>query len=125
MEIGEETATKELLAKSGTNKKGRCKRKYFRHELLSTLAWLHKNSANPNEESINLSAYLIASHHGKIRLSIRSLPEERPAAEFKGKCIARGVVEGERMQAIQLSDLDLSEFTIDLSLMEMGAPQQF
>ena len=68
---------------------------------------------------------MIASHHGKIRLSIRSLPEEeKPAAEFKGKCIARGVVEGERMQAIQLGDLDLPEFTIDLSLMEMDAPQQ-
>ena len=124
--IDEATAPKELLAKSGTNKKGRCKPEYFRHELLSALAWLHNNSANPNGESVNLSAYLIASHHGKVRLSIRSLPKEKPPAEFKdkNKRIARGVVEGERMPAIQLGDIDLPEFTVDLSLMEMGAPQQ-
>ena len=119
--IDEATAPKELLAKSGTNKKGRCKRKYFRHELLSALAWLHNNSANPNGESVNLSAYLIASHHGKVRLSIRSLPEEKPPAKFKDRRIARGVVEGERMPAIRLGCIDLPEFSIDLSLMEMGA----
>lgn len=122
--IDEATAPKGLLAKSGTNKKGRCKRKYFRHELLSALAWLHKNSDKPNGESVNLSAYLIASHHGKVRLSIRSLPEEKLPAEFKNNRIARGVVKGERMPAIQLGDIDLPEFPVDLSLMEMGAPQQ-
>lgn len=122
--IDEATAPKELLAKSGTTKKGRCKPKYFRHELLSALAWLQKNSDNPNGESVNLSAYLIASHHGKVRLSIRSLPEEKPPAEFKNNRIARGVVEGKRMSAIQFGCIDLPEFTIDLSLMEMGAPRQ-
>ena len=123
--IGEATAPKELLAKSGTNKKSRCKPKYFRHELLSALAWLHKNSDKPNGESVNLSAYLIASHHGKVRLSIRSLPKEnRPQNSKEDRRIARGVVEGETMPAIQLGDIDLPEFTIDLSLMEMGAPQQ-
>lgn len=119
--IDEATAPKELLlAKSGTNKKSRCKRKYFRHELLSALAWLHKNSDKSNGESINLIAYLIASHHGKVRLSIRSLPKEKPPAEFKDRRIARGVVEGERMPAIRLGCIDLPESTIDLSLMEMG-----
>ena len=122
--IGAETAPKELLAKSGTIKKIRCKRKYFRHELLSALAWLHNNSAKPNEESVNLTAYLIASHHGKIRLSIRSLPKEKPPAKSKDRRIARGVVDGETMPAIQLGDIDLPEFTIKLSLMEMGDPQQ-
>lgn len=122
--IDEATAPKELLAKSGTSNKGQCKRKYFRHELLSALAWLHNNSANPTGESINLSAYLIASHHGKIRLSIRSLPKEKLPPEFKDKRIARGVVEGETMPAIQFSCIDLPEFSIKLSLMEMGAPQQ-
>lgn len=122
--IGEETAPKELLAKSGTTPKGRYKPKYFRHELLSALAWFYNNSVNPNGESINLIAYLIASHHGKIRLSIRSLPEEEPPPKFKGKRIARGVVEDETMPAIQFGNIDLPEFTIDLSLMEMGDPQQ-
>ena len=122
--IDEATAPKEPLAKSGTTNKGRCKRKYFRHELLSVLAWLHNNSDKPNGESVNLTAYLIASHHGKVRLSIRSLPKEKPPAEFKDKRIARGVVEGEMMPAIQLGGIDLPEFTVDLSLMEMGAPQQ-
>lgn len=124
--IDEATAPNELLAKSGTNKKSRCKPKYFRHELLSALAWLHKNSDKPNGESVNLTAYLIASHHGKIRLSIRSLPKEKPPAEFKDKSrrIARGVVEDERMPAIQFGNIDLPEFAINLSLMEMGAPQE-
>ena len=116
--IGAEADTSELLAKSGTNK-GRCNRRYFRHELLSALAWLH---AKPEVcEDVNLTAYLIASHHGKVRLSIRSLPQEEPPKEFKGKRIARGVVEGETIPPVRLGAINLPEFTVNLSLMEMGA----
>lgn len=44
-------------------------RKNFRHEVASALAYLeHKDT---NRES-RLVAYLIASHHGKVRLSMRS-----------------------------------------------------
>ncbi len=117
LRAGGGTETLELLAKSGMNK-GRCKRKYFRHELLSALAWLH---AKPEaDETVNLIAYLIASHHGKVRLSIRSLPKEEPPEKYKGKRTARGVVEGETIGPIRLGTVNLPEFTVNLSLMEMG-----
>ncbi len=62
-------------------------RPFFRHELASTLAWLAWASrqgdrlevpegAPDRDAFVFLVAYLIAAHHGKVRLSIRSLPGE-------------------------------------------------
>jgi len=58
-----------LWAKSGKNGKLTYGRKHFRHELASSLAVLSRQPEWPF-----LIAYLIATHHGKVRLSIRSLP---------------------------------------------------
>ena len=49
-------------------------RRYFRHELASALAWLQTQGRDG--EDADLVAYLIAAHHGKIRMSIRSLDQE-------------------------------------------------
>lgn len=49
-------------------------RKNFRHEAASALAFLKMNVTSTNTE---LAAYLIASHHGKVRLSMRSLPRKK------------------------------------------------
>ncbi|MCR5220247.1 MAG: CRISPR-associated helicase/endonuclease Cas3 [bacterium] len=63
-------------------------RKGFRHELASALAMLQ------NGES-DLSAYLAASHHGKVRFSIRSMPNEEVPPN--GARFARGIWEGDEL----------------------------
>ena len=101
-------------------------RKHFRHELASALAVLDpRNKAIP-EETRDLIAYLIAAHHGKVRLSIRSLPEERrpePAYDDhgEGRRFARGVWEGDALPATDLGGgVSAPAATISLEPMELG-----
>lgn len=84
-------------------------RKHFRHELASALGVLTLLKASNAPEQWthldpllqNLALYLIAAHHGKVRLSIRSMPEElipsNPNALF-----ARGVWEGDALPTVDL-----------------------
>ncbi|MFF8430916.1 DEAD/DEAH box helicase [Streptomyces sp. NPDC016566] len=56
---------------------GRHERKYFRHELISALALLHPDSTLlEGSDHSDLIAYLAAAHHGKVRMSVRSMPGE-------------------------------------------------
>ena len=48
-------------------------RAYFRHELASALALLSQESWS---RSTDLTAYLVAAHHGKVRMNLRALPRE-------------------------------------------------
>ena len=61
----------ELWAKRSGN--ARHGRKNFRHEAASALAFLKMNTASKEKD---LMAYLIASHHGKVRISMRTLPKK-------------------------------------------------
>jgi CRISPR-associated endonuclease/helicase Cas3 len=94
------------------HKKGRASRKHFRHELASALALLlHKES--------DLAAYLAAAHHGKVRLSIRSLPDEE--VPLDGRRFARGVWEGDELPGVDLGDrITTQTVALTLSFMEMG-----
>ena len=101
------------------------KRPYFRHELASALAWLGYNKSSKsgsdknnkfNDEEINLIAYLIASHHGKIRLSIRSLPQEEIPSD--GGLIARGVWDKDEIPAV--ANILPTGQELDLSIMNLG-----
>jgi CRISPR-associated endonuclease/helicase Cas3 len=58
-------------------------RKYFRHELASALGFLAQHNW---AEAASLSAYLIAAHHGKVRMRLRALPARRAAGQ---SCSAR------------------------------------
>ncbi|WP_246423099.1 type I-G CRISPR-associated helicase/endonuclease Cas3g [Roseospira visakhapatnamensis] len=104
-----------LLAKAAAyhRDKGRA---YFRHELASALAFLaHHGWAR----EADLPAYLIAAHHGKVRLSLRALPKEQPAPE--GRRFARGVWEGDPLPAVDLDNGTASpERTLVLSVMDLG-----
>lgn len=84
----------QLWAKSDS-RRARCARPFFRHELASALAWLQTRGTHTAEG--DLIAYLVAAHHGKVRLSIRSLPGEEPPAEHPPTRIARGVIEGDTL----------------------------
>lgn len=91
----------------------RYERSGFRHELASALAMLvHAKS--------DLAAYLAAAHHGRVRLSIRSLPQESRPPEV-GRRFARGIWEGDVLPEAQISPgLVMPETILKLSYMELG-----
>ncbi|MCC6427300.1 MAG: DEAD/DEAH box helicase [Phycisphaerales bacterium] len=100
-------------------------RKHFRHELASALAVLQK-SVPIGEADRDLVAYLIAAHHGKVRLSIRSFPDEkRPRAENgtpqPQKRFARGVWDGDDLPTTDLGGgVHAPAVTLALEPMELG-----
>ena len=94
------------------------KRRHFRHELASALAWLQQ--APDNEEERDLIAYLIACHHGKVRLAIRSLPGETkpPQPDLPFAC---GVWHGEELPEVALGNGQRSgSIRLDLTPMLLG-----
>jgi CRISPR-associated endonuclease/helicase Cas3 len=106
-----------LLAKSG--RKGRLHydkygRPHFRHELGSALAVLGRHPEWPFAV-----AYLIAAHHGRVRLSIRAVPgEESPEPE---KAFALGVRQGDPLPEVDLGGgVTCPATTLDLSPMRLG-----
>ena len=92
--------------------------RYFRHELASALTWLQTAPADVLER--DLVAFLVAAHHGKVRLSLRSLPGEEPPHNRPEARLARGVLDGDPVGPVELDGLSLPALTLDLSLMEMG-----
>lgn len=111
-----------VWAKSPGEKAGkrlRYGRPGFRHELASALAILE---THPESSTIlnDLAAYLAAAHHGKVRLSLRSFPDEKrppdPAVRF-----ARGVWDGDELPAFSLGGgVGFPGLELDLSVMELG-----
>ncbi|MDA1277989.1 MAG: CRISPR-associated endonuclease Cas3'' [Verrucomicrobia bacterium] len=90
----------------------------FRHELASALAWLL--AGPPDAPERDLIAYLIAAHHGKVRLSIRSLPNE-PVPGGEERLFARGIWHGDTLPSVTIGDITTPAVTLDLSFMKMGA----
>lgn len=118
---------KELWAKSDGNQLGRPhyfaddaekdERIGFRHELASALVWLAHCGEHPNA---NLIAFLIAAHHGKVRSSIRSLPNEVPPSNPDIK-FARGIHHGDVVPTLDLGNkVSTPATTLDLNMMELG-----
>lgn len=116
----------------------RYERRQFRHELASALALLAlapdtleltgsggagNLSAGPDafaaEHLRDLAAYLVAAHHGKVRLSIRSLPTEMHPPG--GRRFARGIWDGDALPATDLGGGVLAPpVTLSLEPMELG-----
>lgn len=120
-----------VWAKSGQGV-GRYERPHFRHELVSALLVLELGRARGREiwgissdapdEALDLVAYLVGAHHGKIRLAIRSLPGEHPmaGASNEPRIVARGVYDGEELDAARVGELELPRLRLDLSVMAIG-----
>lgn len=108
-----------LWAKSNHNL-GRSTRRGFRHELASALAFLQNYEGSAKDT--NVIAYLIAAHHGRVRLSIRSLPNETgPSDPLSGGLFARGVWHGDILPSVELSDgAMIPQTCLDLSPMQLG-----
>jgi CRISPR-associated endonuclease/helicase Cas3 len=90
----------------------------FRHELASALAWLLAGPVGVAER--DLIAYLIAAHHGKVRLSIRSLPDEKGNPERPDDLFARGIWQDDPVPAVPVGEITTPPVTLDLSFMQMG-----
>lgn len=105
-------------------------RKHFRHELASALAVLDPGNIQVPNKLRDLVAYLTAAHHGKVRLSIRSLPDERrpePASDAKNELrrFARGIWDGDRLPAADLGgNIVAPAVVLSLEPMELGLCQQ-
>jgi CRISPR-associated endonuclease/helicase Cas3 len=91
-------------------------RRGFRHELASALVWLEHENDHPQRDLI---AYLIAAHHGKVRLGLRALPNET-APEDEQRLFARGVWEGDRLPPVRLNGKEIPETELKLDLMKLG-----
>ncbi|MEX0717510.1 MAG: CRISPR-associated helicase Cas3' [Planctomycetaceae bacterium] len=107
-----------LLAKSGRKGRldyGKFGRKYFRHELGSALAVLQQRADAPF-----VVAYLIATHHGRVRLAIRALPGEDPPDDPLIR-FALGIRDGDGLPGVDLGDGEVCPATeLDLSPMQLG-----
>ncbi|MFH1529971.1 MAG: CRISPR-associated helicase Cas3' [Pseudomonadota bacterium] len=104
-------AAGELLAKGA--RLGRYRRPGFRHELASALVMLDAGLSD-------LAVWLAAAHHGKVRLSLRSLPHE-VAPEDPERRFARGLWEGDEIPGADLGSGEGSPaVTLNLSCMELG-----
>jgi CRISPR-associated endonuclease/helicase Cas3 len=94
-------------------------RPHFRHELASALGVLGLSEDYITADWRNLVAYLIGAHHGKVRLSIRSLPGERRPAN--GLRFARGVWEGDPLPSVDLGGGVIAPASVlSLEPMELG-----
>ena len=120
-------APKGLLAKSNCPGRMQHSRKHFRHELASALAWLarHDTPKNPNA-NVDLIAYLVAAHHGKVRMSIRAMPtEDNPTDSYSPNArFARGIWEGDQLPAFDFDGEHIPNTKLNLSLMELGEGEQ-
>jgi CRISPR-associated endonuclease/helicase Cas3 len=103
-------------------------RRHFRHELASAIGVLSllRNGAIPPDWSElssalrSLALYLIAAHHGKVRLSIRSMPDERKPDDPE-RLFARGIYDGETLPGVDLGGgVFAPECVLDLSPMKLG-----
>ncbi len=97
---------------------GRHVRRHFRHELASALA-LRGVGADGGEA--DLVRYLVAAHHGRVRMAIRPAPEEElPSGPSAGTRFALGVVEGDVLPAVSTPIGDVVAARLDLREMELG-----
>ena len=98
-------------------------RPYFRHELASALAFLAHQSWRRDGD---LVAYLIAAHHGKVRMSLRARPEEKlPDGKQEGARFARGIWEGDKLPAVDLGGgVVCPETELKLTVMKLGEDER-
>ena len=101
-------------------------RRHFRHELASALAVLDPRNREIDDEIRDLTAYLVAAHHGRVRISIRSLPgEPRPSPPFwaghEARRFARGIWDGDVLPVTNLGGgVEAPQVELSLEPMELG-----
>lgn len=96
-------------------------RPHFRHELASALALRNGSDRASADTDGDLVRYLVAAHHGRVRLSIRPAPEEQlPPDCPAGSRFALGVVDGDALPALCTPVGELEPCVLRLDEMELG-----
>lgn len=100
----------------------RHRRRHFRHELASALALLDPANSHllgtPADDDGFLVVWLVAAHHGRVRMAIRSLPgEEHPPGGVRH---ALGVHDGDEVPGVGTPRGGSRPVTVDLSVAELG-----
>jgi CRISPR-associated endonuclease/helicase Cas3 len=103
-------------AKSNHRRRPPGGRPFFRHELASALS-----RRALDDGDAGLVSYLVAAHHGKVRLSIRSVPDEdRPPDP--DRLFARGIWDGDELPPVTVPGPGaLTAHRLDLTPMLMGS----
>ncbi|MER3412622.1 MAG: CRISPR-associated helicase/endonuclease Cas3, partial [Thermoleophilia bacterium] len=86
----------------------------FRHELVSAFLLLERGA---RDRALDLAAYLVAAHHGKLRLTPRVLPDDHDPTV----AVCLGVKEGDEVPEVVIDGLRLGPARIDLSLFRIGS----
>lgn len=111
-----------ILAKSPG--RGSSERRHFRHELGSALAVLqHAQGLAPRFQ--DLAAYIVAAHHGKVRLSIRALPGQKrgfldtnPERDY---LLGYSISDVESLPPMIMQDgVQIAETVLDLAIAQIG-----
>lgn len=91
------------FAKTGNRRPLRFNPPFFRHELASALALMNEGAAALHgHQETDLVVYLVASHHGRVRLSIRRPPEE---IGFDDRAVTTlGIAPGTKLPDVDLGD---------------------
>lgn len=102
-------------AKSGGPHRPRHSPQFFRHELASALALLGDGkTALRGVEEPELVIYLVAAHHGRIRLGIRSVPEE----ERTGRVL--GIGDGDALPTVRIPGGEVPPCRLSLTPIQLG-----
>ncbi|MGB9919263.1 MAG: type I-G CRISPR-associated helicase/endonuclease Cas3g [Moorellales bacterium] len=107
-----------------TARPGPHRRPHFRHELASLLALLGQQARGeePGASLGDLALYLIASHHGRVRLTVRNLPgpDGLPYPETSSRVLL-GIEDGEVLPPAEVDHgLALPEVRLELWPVEIG-----
>jgi len=114
-----------LMAKSGSRTRLRYRRPFFRHELAGALALLDNTvllDTMSDPRFADLVVYLVAAHHGRVRLGFRSMPNEgQPApSTAQGPRQALGVVDGDILPPVETPIGMLPQSRLTLDAMALG-----
>ncbi len=80
-----------------------------------------------SQEEFDLLVYLIASHHGKVRVALHAAPKDQDYKDIDGKGLPiRGIREGDRLPSISLvpDSTPIAEVSLTLSPATIGLSEQ-
>lgn len=124
-ELAEASTCGPPWAKSRQSVKAGNSRRHFRHELASALALLGEGAvALDGVAESDLVVYLVAAHHGRVRLGVRSLPDERPPQGDGDRPVVLGVWDGDRLPPVEVPGGTVPASTLDLAVLAMGDDAQ-
>ncbi len=107
-----------LLAKSASSAPLRYGRRAFRHELASALCLLGEGAvALRGVAERDLVVYLVAAHHGRVRVGVRSIAGD---SREPGSEEVLGVRTGDVLPALAVPNGELPASTLDVSVTALG-----